>query len=448
MEDNPINYIKMTMKELVVICKERSIKGYAQTGITKNKIIQLLKAEIIYNDPRKKQNWSDKKKESFVKTLEIKRLKNNLFEYLTKNNSALITKYAKNPDEMKLISYGTMVHYKWKCANYLKCSNIFEARPRDVFRNDSKSPIRYCDKCKYQERGITYQKNMLEKNGSIQTKIPDITTIWCKDNEYNSYELTDNSHKTVKLKCPNNSACHPDYEIKVYNIQESNCFRCPKCSIQSSKAEMRIYSELKYVFEDVKWQQKIEGREADITIEDLKLVIEVDGFPWHMNKIEKDLIKNSIFEKNGYSVLRIRDVKLGEITCNTIICDLSELLITDYNNIIEWINNIFKIKIQINSEFRNSDYYREIQASLLSISYKKSVEYLFPESKELWDYKKNNPFIPSQFTKGSHMEIWIKCKNNHSYKRPIKQIFRIINGIHKILKCHECNCKPSKVTSV
>lgn len=438
MEDNITQYETMTMIELVSLSKKRGIKGYAQTGITKDKIIKLLKGEIKYNDPRKKENWSDNKKESFAKTLEAKRLKNNLFDYLIKNNPSIITKFVSNPDDLKIISYGTMVHYKWKCVNYLKCSNIFEARPRDVFRNDLKSRISYCNKCKYRERGIAYQKNMLEKNGSIQTKIPDIKTIWSKDNEYNSYELTDYSHKIVKLKCPNKSTCHPDYEIKVYNIQESNCFKCPKCSIQTSRAEMRIYSELKYVFKDVKWQQKIEGREADITIEDLKLVIEIDGFPWHMDKMEKDLIKNSIFEKNGYSILRIRDPKLGEIACNSLICNLSDLPLTDYNKIIEWINIQFKYNINVFTEWKNTEYYREIQASLLSIVYMESIEYIFPESKELWDYEKNHPFIPSQFTKGSHMEMWIKCKNNHSYKRPIKQIFRIINGIYKILKCPEC----------
>lgn len=283
---------------------------------------------------------------------------------------------------------------------------------------------------------------MLEKNGSIQTKMPDIINIWCENNEYKPNELTDNSHKTVKLKCPNRSVKHPDYEIKVYNIQESNYISCPKCSLKTSNAEMRIYSELKYLFNDVKWQQKIESREEDITIEDIKLVIEIDGFPWHKDKIEKDLAKNVIFEKNGYNILRVRDNKLLQINCNTIVCDLSELLITDFNHIIKWINNTFKIHIQINSEFKNSEYYREIQSSVLSVAFEESIEHLFPESKELWDYEKNYPFIPSQFTRGSHMEVWVKYKNCHTYKRQIKQLFRTIKNKNHIMNCPECH-KPT-----
>ena len=289
MENTLIDYTTLTKIQLVSLCKERGIKGHSQVGITKDKIIKLLKGEIEYIDTRKSCNWSDNRKESFEKTLKAKRLKNNLFDYLMKNNSSLVNKYAGNPDDLKVISYGTMIQYKWKCKNYSECSGIFEARPRDIFRSDSKSPMKYCNKCKYKDNGITYQKNMLEKNGSIQTKMPDIISVWCENNKYKPSELTNYSHKNVTLKCPNRSAKHPDYEIKVYNIQISNCTSCPKCSLKTSKAEMRIYSELKYVFKDVKWQHKIEGKEADIIIEDIKLVIEVDGFPRHRDKAEKDL---------------------------------------------------------------------------------------------------------------------------------------------------------------
>jgi hypothetical protein len=438
-------YKSKTKIELVALCKEKGLKGYSQVGITKEKIIQLLTGEIEYKESR--GNSSEKKQ----KALKQRQLKNNLFDYLTKNNPSILTKYFGEPDDLKSISFGTMVNtYKWKCEKYSECSNIFEARPSDVFRDDKQ--IKYCSLCKYQERGKTYQKNMLEKNGSIETKFPDIINIWCEDNKFKSNELTANSHERVKLKCPNKSAKHPDYEIYVYNINKSNsnCFiNCPKCSVKTSKAEMRIYSELKYIFKDVKWLKKIEGIEADIIIEDLKLVIEVDGFPWHMDKTEKDLVKNTIFEKNGYSVLRIRDPKLGEISCDSIICDLSDLSIIQYNKIVEWLNNKYKSNIDTFDEFQNSEYYKEIHASSMSVPYDESLEYLFPESKELWDYEKNHPFIPSQFRIGSNMKVWVKCKSGHFYESQINHIFRIRNdGKHEnerqIKNCPECPKPKSK----
>lgn len=422
MEISIIDYNKKTKVELVALCKERGIKGYAKKGFLKDDIINLLSGENKCKDTTEK-----------VK-------KNNLFDYLTKNNSSIILKYGGNCEDMKVISYSTMVKYKWKCENYSECSNIFEARPRDVFRSDSKSPMKYCETCKYQDNGKGYQKKMLEKNGSILTKIPDIINVWSESNKFKPDELTDYSHKTIKLKCPNKSAKHPDYEIRVYNINESNCYKCSKCSMNTSRAEMRIYSELKYNFKDASWQHKIEGKEADIIIEDLKLVIEVDGYPWHKGKNEKDLEKNKIFEKNEYTVLRIRDTKLEKIECETIVCDLSELTITNYNKIIEWINTNtkFKCNITINNEFKNTKYFKEVQGSLLSVPYEKSVEFLYPESKELWDYEKNYPLLPSNFSPGSHTEIWIKCKNGHSYEKDIHSIFRTTKGKKHILKCPEC----------
>ena len=438
-------YNSKTKVELVALCKEKGVKGYAQIGITKETIIQLLKGEIEYKDPREKDNWSENKKESFEKTLTTRRLKNNLFDYLIKNNPSILDKYDGDIDDMKLISHSTMEHSKWKCKNYSECSNIFDARPRDVFRND-KRQTKYCSECKKvnrKEQGVKYQKMMLEMNGSIQIKIPDITDVWCEDNTFKPNELTDNSHETVRLKCPNKSAKHPKYEIKVYNIQEGNCFSCPKCSVKTSKAEMRIYSELKCQFENVKWQQKIEGKEADITIEDIKLVIEVDGFPWHMDKTAKDLAKNVIFEKNGYTVLRVRDPKLEEIACSSIICNLSDLPLTDYNKIVEWINIHFKCNINVFNEWKNIEHFREIQASVLSVPYNESLEYLFPESKDLWDYEKNHPLIPSHFRIGSSMKVWIKCKSGHSYERQINQMFRIRNDAKyrnekQIMNCPDC----------
>lgn len=433
--DSIIDYNRKTKVELIALCKERGIKGYAKKGFTKDDIIKLLKGENKYNDNCEK-----------VK-------KNNLFDYLTKNNPSLILKYDGKVDDLKSISYGTMVKYKWKCENYSECSNNFEARPRDVYRNDKKSPTRYCSKCKNKESGKKFQKNMLEKNGSILTKIPEIINVWSEDNIYKPEELTDYSHKIVKLKCPNKSAKHPEYEIKVYNINESNCYKCSKCVKKTSKAEMRIYSELKPNFKDVRWQQKIEGREADITIEDLKLVIEVDGYFWHKDKKEKDLLKNTIFEKNGYTILRIRDSELEKIECETIICNLSNLLLEDYNKIVKWINSKFECDIKIYNEFKNIEYFKQIQAGLipvsynksiknqtdyLSVSYDNSVEHLFPESKELWDYEKNNPLLPSNFSPGSHTEIWIKCKSGHSFQKPIHSIFRYVKSKKHILTCPEC----------
>ena len=36
------------------------------------------------------------------------------------------------------------------------------------------------------------------------------------------------------------------------------------------------------------------------------------------------------------------------------------------------------------------------------------------------------------------MEIFLKCKNGHSYKRQVKQLFRVIKGVKKNMNCPDC----------
>jgi very-short-patch-repair endonuclease len=462
MEDTANNYIKMTKNNLVILCKERGIRGYAANGMNKDKIILLIKEhdsmEKTIKDDYSNMNYDtllalcrERKikgyfgrsptgkviatKEMMIKSLKENIVRKSLFDYLTENNPSIITKFVGNKDNLKLIPYGTNNKYIWKCDNS-KCSNTFEAKPSDLYKNDL--PRLYCNNCTKINKDVKAKIKYLERSGSIQKKFPFIKNIWSKENVKMPDEICRGSNEKIKLKCPNKSTKHPDYEITVNHIQDHNSFRCPKCVTKTSNVEMRIYSELKYSFKDVKWQQKIEGREADITIEDIKLVIEIDGYPWHKNKAEKDLEKNIIFEKKGYTVLRIRDTRLEKISCDNIVFNLADLSLNDYNKIIEWINIKFKCGVSKYYEWKNTDYYKEIQVSKMYVKYEESIEYLFPESKTIWDYEKNYPFIPSQLSKGSHMEIWVKCNSGHSWKRRLNHLFRTIKGEKKIMNCPDC----------
>jgi very-short-patch-repair endonuclease len=451
-----IDYDEKTKIQLVSYCKERGIRGYAANGTTKEKIIKLLKEydlratsktiqydKMKYHDllalcRERKLRGIKTRKEDMIKLLNENNVKDNLYVYLKKNNANILTKIVENEEVLKTLLPGTNKYCTFRC-DTIGCLHTFDAIPRNVYKNEL--PRKYCDSCTHKNRKVNNQNTILKCSGTLQDKFPFITDIWSNENKKGFSKFSPGSNEKVKLKCPNLSAKHPEYTITVHHIQEHSQYRCPKCITKTSNAEMRIYSELKYTFKDVRWQQKIEGREADITIEDLKLVIEVDGFPWHKDKLVKDVEKNIIFEKNGYSVLRIRDKRLEDISCSNIICDIVDLSLSSYNKIIEWIMTTHNCDIKQHYEWKNTSYYKEIQASKMSINYQESIEYLFPESKCLWDYEKNNPFIPSQFSQGSDMEIWLKCSNNHSWKRKLSHLFRTIKGEKHIMKCPECN-KP------
>jgi very-short-patch-repair endonuclease len=459
------DYETKTMVELKILCREKGINGYSSFARTKLKLIKLLK-EFDMMAPKTISEY-DKythdellnlciernitgyrtkepsgtnvfTKEKMINLLKENNFRKTLFHYLTDNNPSILGKFVGNQDILKTNFFDTSDYYTWKCHN-LECKDTFDAIVRNVYKEDS--PRLYCDVCSHKNKQINKQITILKRSGSIQDKFPLIKDIWSIENKKKPNEFTPGSNERVKLICPNKSAKHPDYEITVDKIQEHTCFRCPKCVSKSSNAEMRIYSELKYTFNDVRWQQKIEGREADITIEDIKLVIEVDGFPWHKDKSEKDLEKNIIFQKNGYNVLRIRDPRLDIMTCNTIICNLTNLQLIDYNKIIEWINIRFNYNIVKYDDYKNIEYYKEIQSSIMYVKYEESIEFVFPDSKNLWDFEKNTPFIPSQLSYGSHMEIWLKCSSGHSWKRNLSHLFRTIKDKKHTMKCPEC-CTP------
>ena len=371
--------------------------------------------------------------------------KKTLFQYLTDNYSLILCKFVGDQNDLKTVSHGSNKIFTWKCDNQV-CLNTYKQSGYNIYRQDF--PRKYCNNCSKESRYINKSIAIIKRSGSIEDKYPLIKDIWSIENNKKPNEFAPGSNEKVKLKCPNTSAKHPEYEIAVYHIQEHTCFRCPKCVTKSSNAEMRIYSELQYSFKDVMWQQKIEGREADITIEDIKLVIEIDGYPWHKDKSEKDLEKNIIFQKNGYNVLRIRDPRLDIVTCNTIICNLTNLPLIDYNKIIEWINTRFNYNIVKYDNYKNTEYYKEIQSSIMYVKYEESIESLFPESKKIWDYEKNHPFVPSQLSQGSCMDIWVKCSSGHSWKRKLSHLFRTIKGKKHYMKCPECKKPKSNKTII
>jgi very-short-patch-repair endonuclease len=213
----------------------------------------------------------------------------------------ILSKFVGDQNNLKTVSHGTNKIFTWKC-DTIECLNTYKQSPCNIYRQDF--PRKYCDKCSQENRYKNKSIAIIKRSGSIEDKYPLIKEIWSIENNKKPNEFAPGSNEKVKLKCPNTSAKHPEYEIAVHHIQEHTCFRCPKCITKSSNAEMRIYSELKYSFNDVKWQQKIEGREADITIEDVKLVIEIDGYPWHKDKSEKDLEKNIIRLKSFITNLK------------------------------------------------------------------------------------------------------------------------------------------------
>ena len=135
---------------------------------------------------------------------------------------------------------------------------------------------------------------------------PKVASEWhpTKNGELKPDEVSHGSHKKVWWLCPKG---HPyDSIIKDRTGKGSSC---PQCSNQSSSPELRILSEFRFIFNDVKTRHKIEGVEMDVYVPKFNLAIEYDGFYFHQGKEQKDLEK--------YNFLKLRNIEVFRIRCSS-----------------------------------------------------------------------------------------------------------------------------------
>ena len=78
--------------------------------------------------------------------------------------------------------------------------------------------------------------------------------------------------------------------------------------------------------------------------------------------------------------------------------------------------------------------------------YEDSIEYLFPESKDIWNYDKNI-ILPNKVKYGSSDKVWIKCINGHERYNKICDIFTK-KGITKCKYCLEIIINGVKYSSM
>nr|WP_233491437.1 zinc-ribbon domain-containing protein [Legionella drancourtii] len=151
---------------------------------------------------------------------------------------------------------------------------------------------------------------------NLAVKCPHLISEWHveKNKPLTPDNITPGSKKRVWWQC----AYQHEWPAAVYT--RVNGHNCPKCNIRTSRLEIRIYCELKSIFEDVLWQEKIHTKEIDVYIPHLTLGIEVDGFYWHQSDERKkaDNAKQILLGNNGITLIRVMDDRLEVNESNSI----------------------------------------------------------------------------------------------------------------------------------
>lgn len=252
----------------------------------------------------------------------------------------------------------------------------------------------------------------LENNFAV--KCPHLLSEWhYEKNQLSPHDVTYGSKKVVWWKCKFEHV----WKAAIYTRAAGH--GCPKCNFRSSRLEVRIYCELKYIFRDTLWQAKIQKREVDVFIPSHSVAIEVDGWYWHRtsDRLDADNQKSMLLKSNGIKLIRVMDNRMERSKKTTCLLYKNgeherDVVVRLLNLFVTELNLSSDEKININSylhsnQYANEDKYNEIMTQLPAPQVEDSVlknDYLVSE----WSYDKN-VLPPSYYSCGSKAKVWWKC---------------------------------------
>lgn len=203
---------------------------------------------------------------------------------------------------------------------------------------------------------------------------------------------------------------------------------CRYCSSQTSAPEIRVYTELKALFPDASGREKINGKEADILLPQVKVAIEYDGSYFHNDKAESDEAKRNHFFQNGYDVIRLRENPLP-LSRNDLRVEAirGELTKADLNGLIALIGELRpdkkeQCKTYLSKKRWIADAeFKRILSYLPGPPEEESLKEIFEEVANEWNYEKNFPLRPEMFHPKSGRNVWWRCGAGHEWEATINK---------------------------
>lgn len=262
---------------------------------------------------------------------------------------------------------------------------------------------------------------------SLATLRPDIAQDWhpTKNESLTPNDVIAGGGVRVWWRCK-----HAHEWQTTVGARVNNGTGCPKCSLQTSRIEIAVYSEIQALFSDVAWREKIAGYECDILISDKKIGIEIDGVYWHRRCSDADLAKSKLFEASGIQLFRLREERLPLLSERDISFKWSDNVFPIIDRLISQILKFAKLddserlKLQgyvIRAQLVNEKFYRKIVACLPAPLPGLSLADKMPELAKEWAYDLNAPLVPEHFGPSANKSVWWRCKQEHIWKAVIQQ---------------------------
>lgn len=255
-------------------------------------------------------------------------------------------------------------------------------------------------------------------DNNLSTKYPHLAEEWHPSkNDKKPTEVTYGSAYNAWWQCSNGH----EWQISVNSRTNMNT-SCGTCSNQSSRNEIRLLTELMFLFDKVVSRDRSLGVEADILLPDAGVAVEFDGSHWHKDRVDKDIRKNEIFQKHGVKVIRFREEPLSKISDHDITVERNALITKkDLNALLEIIGiSDTKIRSYLpEKEFQNGEMYQTYLEYFPSPFPEHSLAMVAPNIAKDWHPTKNAPLTPNNFTHQSGYIAWWYCENGHAWDQSI-----------------------------
>jgi len=201
---------------------------------------------------------------------------------------------------------------------------------------------------------------------------------------------------------------------------------CPYCAAQVSRLELRVFTELQRIFENVEHKVRICGLECDVLIHGVQYAVEIDGFYWHQESYERDKAKETTLAKHGVQLWRLREKGLDTWGQNHVQFDNSmpSKAIVDklLRRMSPFVTNRDKSRISayLKTEQLLGDLeFGRLFAALPGPPMERSLATKRPELASQWAIDKNLPLSPEDFSEFSHRKVWWRCKKGHIWRASI-----------------------------
>jgi very-short-patch-repair endonuclease/predicted pyridoxine 5'-phosphate oxidase superfamily flavin-nucleotide-binding protein len=258
----------------------------------------------------------------------------------------------------------------------------------------------------------------------LQIINPNLAKEWhpTKNGSLTPKDVTAFSNKKIWWHC---SRGH-EWETTVYHRNKGS--DCPYCHSQTSLLELRVFTEMKFLFHDAEHRKKINGVECDVFLPSLNLAIEIDGAYYHKNKYEQDKKKNNILKKANVDLIRIREKELSKVSSHDILLKTKKIEFSLFHNLIKQIILLrtvdYKVRKRIQdyltkAEFVNNQEFIRIWNMLPSPFPELSLNTLNPRLAKEWHSTKNGNLKPIDVTEFSGKKVWWQCLKGHEWESTV-----------------------------